>query len=63
MNPDTGYIHFGLSTDQVTERLVGGRPLVAVPEEQLETVVNMTRQQRRAWARREAKRLLAEARP
>lgn len=48
MNPNTGEIHLG-----VLEEDAKRRGLVPIPEADAESVINMNRKQRRAWAARQ----------
>jgi hypothetical protein len=55
VNPNTGEIHFDVSDEDVKKR-----GLVPIPGSDLESVVNMNRKQRRAWAARQRKSKSAE---
>jgi acyl-CoA hydrolase len=55
VNVDDGYMRMVAPDEPLRDREV------AVPEDMEERLVNMTRQQRRAWARGEQKRLAADA--
>lgn len=51
MNPDTGEIREFKTKEDIPEKWI------PIPEDKVEEIRTMNRQQRRAWAREEAKRI------
>ena len=57
MNPNTGEIHI-----DVTEEEAKRRGLIQIPEADAERVINMNRHQRRAWAAKQRRAVVASER-